>query len=153
MVSPGFGCWVEPESMDVVVPASDETEPGRYLPSHVYSKEIRARAIELFKRGAGYKRTSSALGIKSSVVRDWAQRWRKELFTADIRLNLYRYNDEPMKRGSALYRKGCRDIGELSEHTGVPSGVCRRIVARCEREDVVERSKEAKDVEIDLAIL
>lgn len=53
MVSPGFGCRVGPESMDVVVPASDETEPGRYLPTHVYSKEIRARAIELFKKGCG----------------------------------------------------------------------------------------------------
>ena len=98
MVSPGFGCRVEPESMDVVVPASDETEPGRYLPSHVYSKEIRARAIELFKKGAGYKRTSSVLGIKPSVVRDRARRWRKGLFTADIPRNLYRYDDETMKR-------------------------------------------------------
>lgn len=123
--------------MDVVVPASDETEPGRYLPAYVpayvYSKEIRARAIELFKKGAGYKRTSSVLGIKPSVVRDWTRRWRKGLFTADIPCNLYRYDDETMKRVSALYRNGCCDIGELSERTGVPSGVCRRIVARCER--------------------
>lgn len=85
------------------------------------------------KRGAGYKRTSSVLGIKPSVVRDWARRWRKGLFTA----NLYRYDDETMKRVSALYRNGCRDIGELSERTGVPSGVCRCIVARCEREKAV----------------
>ena len=127
--------------MDVVVPASNETEPGRCLPAHVYSKEIRARAIELFKKGAGYKRTSSVLGIKPSVVRDWARRWRKGLFTADIPRNLYRYDDETMKRVSALYRNGCRDIGELSERTGVPSGVCRRIVARCEREEEVELNK------------
>lgn len=137
MVSPGFGCRVEPESMDVVVPASDETEPGRYLPAYIYSKEIRARAIELFKKGAGYKRTSSVLGIKPSVVRDWARRWRKGLFTAEIPRNLYLYDDETIERVSALYRNGCRDIGRLSERTGVPSGVCRRIVARCEREKAV----------------
>lgn len=93
------------------------------------------------KKGAGYKRTFSVLGIKPSVVRDWAQRWRKGFFTANIPRNLYRYDDETMKRVSALYRNGCRDIGELSERTGVSSGVCRCIVARCEREDEVERSK------------
>ena len=38
-----------------------------------------------------------------------------------------------MKRVSALYRNGCRDIGELSERTGEPSGDCRRIVAWCKR--------------------
>ena len=47
-----------------------------------------------------------------------------------------------MKRVSVLYRNGCRDIGELSERTGEPSGVCRRIVARCKREDEVKRSKD-----------
>lgn len=92
------------------------------------------------KKGAGYKRTSSVLGIKPSVVRDWARRWRNGLFTAEIPRNLYRYDDETMKRVSALYRNGCRDIGRLSEQTGVPSGVCQRIVARCEREETVTKS-------------
>lgn len=102
MASPNIRSQADSENMDADVSASDETELGRCLPSHVYPKEIRARAIELFKKGAGYKRTSSVLGIKPSIV---------------------------------------RDIGRLSEHTGVPSGVCRRIVARCEREDEIERSK------------
>ena len=67
MVSPGFGSRVKSESMDVVVPASDETEPGRYLPSHVYSKEIRARAIELFKKGCG---------LQAHLLRAWHQAFR-----------------------------------------------------------------------------
>ncbi|MDR3899440.1 MAG: hypothetical protein Q3X95_09315 [Duodenibacillus sp.] len=137
MANLSFWGQVNSESMTASAPVVDDTEPGLCLPPHVYSKEIRVWAIGLFKKGAGYKRTSSVLGIKPSVVRDWARRWRKGLFTAEIPRNLYLYDDETIERVSALYRNGCRDIGRLSERTGVPSGVCRRIVARCEREKAV----------------
>lgn len=102
MASPNIRSQADSESMGADVPASDETEPGRCLPAHVYPKEIRARAIELFKKGAGYKRTTSVLGIKPSVVRDWARRWRKGLFTAEIPSNFYRYDDETIERVLAL---------------------------------------------------
>lgn len=140
MANCSFEGQVNPETTNASAPVVDDAEPGLCLPPHVYSKEIRARAIGLFEKGAGYKRTAAVLGIKSSVVRDWARRWRKGLFTAEIPRNLYRYDDETIGRLSALYRNGCRDIGRLSERTGGPSGVCRRIVARCEREDVLTKS-------------
>ena len=53
MASPNIRSQADSESMGADVPASDETEPGRCLPAHVYPKEIRARAIELFKKGCG----------------------------------------------------------------------------------------------------
>ena len=75
----------------------------RALPEGVHSEDVRREAVELFEKGAGYKRTSAVLGIRPSVVRDWARRWHEGFFTADIPLNLYRYDDETMKRVSALY--------------------------------------------------
>ena len=60
----------------------------RELPEGVHSEDVRREAVELFEKGAGYKRTSSVFGSKPSVVRDWARRWHKGLFTANIPRNL-----------------------------------------------------------------
>lgn len=67
MASPNIRSLAESESMGADAPASDETEPGRYLPAHVYSKEIRARAIELFKKGCG---------LQAHLLRAWHQAFR-----------------------------------------------------------------------------
>lgn len=115
--------------MNVSASVVDDTELGCVCSPMFIPKRSGHGQSSFSKKGAGYKRTSSVLGIKPSVVRDWARRWRKGLFTAGIPRNLYRYEAETIDRVSALYRQGCRDIGRLSEQTGVPSGVCRRIVA------------------------
>lgn len=67
MASPNIRSQADSESMGADVPASDETEPGRCLPAHVYPKEIRARAIELFKKGCG---------LQAHHLRAWHQAFR-----------------------------------------------------------------------------
>ena len=47
----------------------------------LYDERVREKALELFKKGAGYKTVAAGVGVPVSIARDWGRAFKRGTFS------------------------------------------------------------------------
>lgn len=92
---------------------------------------IRYIAYELFKKGNGYKRTSTILALKQQTVRDWFRMFRCGHPETVFSMRRSQAYDETLR--NQILADHCQNqasFAELSAKYGVPAGTIRKWVKR-----------------------
>ena len=51
----------------------------------LYDERVREKALELFKKGAGYKTVAAGVGVPVSIARDWGRAFKRGTFSTNPR--------------------------------------------------------------------
>lgn len=95
-------------------------QPIRYHP-----KELRAKAIELFRQNVGYCRVARRLGVPSGTVRDWKRQFDKGRFEEEVPRSLVPYDDAVKRKAVSMRLKGAT-WRRIKDATGAsPASVLR----------------------------
>ena len=88
---------------------------------------IRARALQLFERGWGYKGVASELGIPAYTVRDWARQYRKGEFK--VIPTRRRYSEAVRQEVKRLHDEGFL-TGQIAAALNMPKRSVRSLLVR-----------------------
>lgn len=103
----------------------------RRRPKRCASEEKRREAAELFAQGIGYVRASRILDMPANTLKDWAKAWKAGRFSAEISINLYRWDGRMRARVVQLRSTGA-SWRQITEKTGVSAATARKWVERHE---------------------
>lgn len=106
----------------------------RCLPERIWSRQLRRKALILFKKGYGYKNVAKALEIPASTVRDWGRAFREAQFHPKVSDNLLSYRDEAKQTVCRLANDGMR-VSEIVAMTGVARSTCYAWIRRDRRDN------------------
>lgn len=104
---------------------------------------LREKAAELFRQGAGYKSVAASLGVAVSTARDWGRAFRRGTFAAVPRKPSGRsaYTEREREEAMAL-RKAGMSWTEFEEKTGISRVTCIRWLKEAEGGDAQQPDSE-----------
>lgn len=85
-------------------------------------------AVELFKRGLGYKAVARQLGLSANTVRDWGRKYRNGTLSIQSQRGRRFISEEEaeVRAQAAAYAAEGRTPAEIAKRLGILESRCRR---------------------------